>query len=194
MSRPIYKLVGERVALGPLDRSFLPKLHRWISDLEVARFLFAAHNVYTAEDELEWYESSRKNPQLQHLAIFKRDTADLLGSCTLFAIDRINLNAEIGMCVGSREHRGRGYGTDALRLLCDYAFNVHNLRMVYLRVFEGNLRARRCYEKVGFKPAGRLRQARLQAGKAEDVIYMDLLASELRSSELRQVLLAEGGE
>ena len=46
--------------------------------------------------------------------------------------------------------RGRGYGTQMLKLLLQYAFTITNVSEVRLNVFDANERAKRCYEKVGF--------------------------------------------
>jgi len=50
-----------------------------------------------------------------------------------------------------------------------------------LGAFSFNLRALSSYRKLGFREIGRRRQARIIAGKAYDVILMDLLAEEFDS-------------
>ena len=55
-----------------------------------------------------------------------------------------------------RAYWDQGFGTDAVRTLVEYAFRSMRLSRVYLRVFTSNVRAIRCYEKVGFRKEGRL--------------------------------------
>ena len=57
-------------------------------------------------------------------------------------------------CLFGPEGRDRGLGTEAVRLLCAYAFDVVELDRLTLEVFEFNPRARRVYDKVGFVPTG----------------------------------------
>lgn len=65
-----------------------------------------------------------------------------------------------------------------MHVMSRYAFNELNLRRVGLIVFEYNPRALRSYEKVGFKPEGRVREVMLRDGKCWDFLYMGLLREE----------------
>ncbi|MDP3176859.1 MAG: GNAT family protein, partial [Spirochaetaceae bacterium] len=92
--------------------------------------------------------------------------------------------AEVGLFIGEETKRGLGYGTEALRLLCDYAFNVIGLNALMLRTYEYNERAVASYRKIGFKEVGRLRQAHFYGGERHDIILMDLLAAEFGKTTL----------
>jgi RimJ/RimL family protein N-acetyltransferase len=54
--------------------------------------------------------------------------------------------------------QGKGYGTEAVKLLLKFAFNDLNLNKVYLKVFQNNERAIKCYLKAGFVKEGLLRK------------------------------------
>jgi RimJ/RimL family protein N-acetyltransferase len=84
----------------------------------------------------------------------------------------------VGIGLGEREHWGKGYGTDAMRVILKYAFSELNLYRVSLNVFDYNPRAKRSYEKVGFKEEGRCREFLLRDGKRYDLIFMGILRSE----------------
>lgn len=68
-----------------------------------------------------------------------------------------------------------GYGREALSLLVDYAFQKLNLNSLMLRVYSFNERAIRSYRAVGFRPAGKLREALIRNRKKYDILLMDLL-------------------
>ena len=89
----------------------------------------------------------------------------------------------MGIHIGERDFWGKGYGTDALRVLLHYGFDELNLQRVSLSVLEGNARAMRSYEKCGFRLEGRERQAWAYDGRRWDEIYMGLLREEWRSNE-----------
>jgi len=72
--------------------------------------------------------------------------------------------------------------------MLDYGFSVLNLNSVELGVYAFNLRAIRCYEKVGFKRAGVRREARIIAGVPHDTIVMDILASEFGESVVSKAI------
>ena len=86
--------------------------------------------------------------------------------------------AEIGIVVGEKSEWSKGLGTDTVRLVLCYAFQELGLNRVELTTDEDNARAIRCYEKVGFKPEGRLRQDRFQEGRYVDTVIMGLLREE----------------
>ena len=73
---------------------------------------------------------------------------------------------------------GKGYGTEATRLVLDYAFSGLGLHNVMLNVFASNERAIRAYTRAGFREIGRRRQAHRIAGDPEDIVLMDCLATE----------------
>ena len=84
----------------------------------------------------------------------------------------------MGIGLGEREYWGKGYGTDAVRVILRYAFTELNLRRVTLYVFAYNERAIRSYEKAGFKVEGRLRQYIARDGQRYDMIFMGILREE----------------
>jgi RimJ/RimL family protein N-acetyltransferase len=86
--------------------------------------------------------------------------------------------ALVGILIGEKSCWNRGYGTEAMHLLVDTAFNTLNLHRVYLRVFEDNPRAIRAYEKAGFVHEGRMRQAEFHQGRFCDVLLMSVLRPE----------------
>ncbi len=90
-------------------------------------------------------------------------------------VDWPNQASMVGIGIGEREYRGKGYGPDALRLLLGYAFRELNLYRVGLNVFSYNTRAIRAYEKVGFVREGTLRAALFRDGQRYDILYMSVL-------------------
>jgi RimJ/RimL family protein N-acetyltransferase len=81
----------------------------------------------------------------------------------------------VGIGLGEREFWGKGYGTDAMRIILRYAFTELNLHRVTLNVFEYNPRGVRSYEKAGFVLEGRQRGVLLREGRRWDEIYMGIL-------------------
>lgn len=49
-----------------------------------------------------------------------------------------------------RTKRGKGYGSEMLRLALQYAFQITGAETVQLNVFNENTAAKKCYEKAGF--------------------------------------------
>jgi RimJ/RimL family protein N-acetyltransferase len=107
----------------------------------------------------------------------------LIGFVGLGGIQWNNGDAFVGISLGERQDWGKGYGTDAMRVLLRYAFDELNLHRVSLDVFEYNPRAIRSYEKAGFTVEGRCRQYLHREGKRWDLIFMGILREEWEQME-----------
>lgn len=186
---PILTLIGERVALGPVHRGIVPLLWTWENDLELSVLTGDPVHPLSPEAAEQLYESRAKaNPAHASFVIYERETLRPIGTIGLPHINHAHRTAELGVGIGAAEDRGKGYGTEAVRLLLDYAFNVLGLHNVMLRVFSYNERAIRSYLKVGFREMGRRRGAQRVGGIAYDVVYMDCIAPEFEGSTLRRYL------
>jgi len=170
------KIVGERLYLSPVSGDEAEKYTRWINDLETSMYLLPAPRVISLEKEREILELIQKEGH--NFAIVQKDNDELIGNCGLMNTDLVQRTSELGIFIGEKKQRGKGYGTEALRLLLDFSFNLLNLHSVYLRFRSFNVGGKKCYEKVGFKEIGRRRECVLIGGTYYDEIYMDLLADE----------------
>jgi diamine N-acetyltransferase len=186
--RPIFNIEGELVALGPISRDFIPAYLRWMNDFSVTGMLAIQPRPMTMEQEIAWFEHASRDEKSRTFTIFERATGRAIGNCGLGDLDFRHRRGEVGILIGEVDCRGKGYGTEAMRLLLDYAFTAVGLHSVMLWVYEYNFAARRCYEKVGFRESGRRREARWFSGRYWDKIMMDLLESEFESPVLKKLL------
>jgi diamine N-acetyltransferase len=190
---PILNIEGELVTLGPLRREHIPLYLRWINDFGTTRTLGAPVRPMTLEQETAWYEQAAVDDDRTGFTIYERATRRPVGNCGLHEVDLANRRTVVGIMIGEPDARGRGYGTEAMRLLLDYAFTVLGLHSAMLTVFEYNGAGRRCYEKVGFREMGRRRESRWYNGGFWDEIHMDILTSEFTSPVLRKLLTLDQG-
>jgi RimJ/RimL family protein N-acetyltransferase len=175
------KIVGESVYLSPISLEDVERYTAWLNDLSTARFLTVASAQVTLQGERESLAALAKQ---QCFGIIERSRDDLLGNCGLFDIHDVDRSAEVGIFIGDESRRGSGLGSEALRLLCDYGFNILNLRSIRLKTYAFNQRALSSYRKVGFKDAGCLRKAHFYAGDYHDLLLMDLLREDFGPSRL----------
>jgi RimJ/RimL family protein N-acetyltransferase len=135
---PIFNIVGERIALGPLRRDLLPLYERWINDFGTIRMIGLPPVPMTTEKEQDWYEGQAKAGDVAPFTTYERETLRPVGNTSLFNIDHRNQSASFGIMIGEREFRGRGFGTETTRLMLDYAFTALGLHNVMLTVFAFN--------------------------------------------------------
>jgi RimJ/RimL family protein N-acetyltransferase len=175
---------GEKVRLRRPERADLPRFAGWLNDPEVRRHLALIYPMSGAHEEHWFEEQLKKEPALQafviEAALVGGDAAwNPVGVTGFHAIDWLSRAGELGLVLGEKSVWNAGLGTDAVRTLVRWGFRELNLNRVFLRVFEDNAPAIRCYEKVGFKHEGRLRQDRYQDGRYLDTLIMGLLREEL---------------
>ena len=110
--------------------------------------------------------------------IHAREDDKLLGFVGLWGPEWTHGDTIVSIGLGEPEYWGKGYGTEAMHLVLQYAFTELNLHRVTLFVFEYNARGIRSYEKAGFKHEGRIRQLMLRDGDRRDVLIMGVLREE----------------
>jgi RimJ/RimL family protein N-acetyltransferase len=174
-------LRGPRVSLGLVDERDVPSFVRWMSDLEMTMNLGNHGFVPAPENETEWIQKALKNEMNRLFGIVLNRGARHIGNCGLHEIDMASRHAMLGIAIGEKDCWGKGYGREAVRLLCDFGFNVLGLHSIHLTVMEFNLRGVKAYEAVGFREVGRLREARRYGTKWVDSVYMDILEDEFRA-------------
>lgn len=174
-------LVGKKVNLRALEISDLDNNMMWVNDREVTRWLSTFTWPTSRKTEEQWLTNKLTSPGATDrvLAIETKD-GTYLGNIGLHGIDYISGVAELGIVIGRKEQWGKGYGPDAIRTLLDFAFRDLRLRKIFLRVLGNNIRAQKCYSKIGFKEVGRLKAHQLKDGNFEDLIYMEIFAEEFR--------------
>lgn len=172
--RPVLNLQRRRVALGPLERRLIPTYQRWENDFALHPLRGIRSGPVTLEQSTHSYE--RTDPDAAWFTVYELATQRPIGLAWWDQIEPWDGTAVLGIFLGEREVRGQGYGTEAVRLMLDYAFNTLGLHNAMLIVAEFNHAARRAYEKAGFREYGRRSGSYRVGGRRWDDIYMQVLA------------------
>jgi RimJ/RimL family protein N-acetyltransferase len=148
-------LVGKLVKLRAARPEDAQGIAANAADPDFARFVeLWARLPYSMEDAVDFI--NRKQPDAVRWAVECLEDRSFLGLTGLHEIDLRNRNATWGIAIGPPSRWDKGYGTEACKLSVQFAFKHLGLEKVYLRVYEGNERGRRAYEKAGFKLEGTL--------------------------------------
>ena len=175
------QLTGKLVRLAGIDPAEVSQsFAQWNRDSEYMRLLDTdPPRLHSTKAIKEWLEKElEKATEMYWFAIRTLGDDRLVGDITLSVINWGSRDAFTGIAIGAREFWGKGYGTDAMQTLLRYGFLELNLRRVSLTVFEFNERARRSYEKTGFRLEGRQRQSMQREGRRWDILYMGILQEE----------------
>ena len=169
------KLIGKKCYLSPNYVDDVKKFTEWVNDLEITVNLNLYDSIINVDTEKELLNKLSKD---HHYSIIDNNSNELIGTCGFIEMDHLNQIAEIGIFIGNKNYWNKGYGTEALILLLDYGFKALNLHNVMLKVYSFNERAIKSYEKIGFKPFGKRREALKRGNEMHDIIHMDLLYKE----------------
>ena len=184
---PDFIVVGEKVALGPLRRDLAASYARWMNQLEVRRGLDQM-GIATPESQEKWVEENiekgaMRAPQVVEFTVYDHTDSAPVGTAGLLDIGHANGTAEFAIVIGER--RGQGLGTEATRLVLDFAFSVLHLRNVLLEVLEWNAAGLKAYERAGFRRVGVRRGAVMSRGRPTDIVIMDAVPEDFGASVLR---------
>jgi len=169
MKKANFEVYLRALALADLDRVLA-----WHNDPELYSTLGGHFRYVSREAEAEWFRRRLEARNEANLAICLRDRDEHIGNIYLRNIDFLDRNAELHAFIAKPEHRGKGYGSAAVRLLAKHAFENLGLMRIYLHVLASNSAAIKTYEKCGFVQEGRLRRHVFKAGVFEDVLVMGL--------------------
>jgi len=181
MDKPLYR--GELVRfVAPDPQQAAGELAKWMRDSEFVRLLDTdPARLLSVDKYKEWFEKDLIEEQKNDKLFFLIQTLEEARTIGLIGLDGIRWthgDAWVGIGLGERDYWGKGYGTDAMRILQRYAFEELNLHRLSLSVFDYNPRAMRSYEKAGFVLEGRARHFLNRDGRRYDLIFMGILREE----------------
>jgi len=179
-------LKSTNIALSPIQLDDLPILYDWINDRDHVLMNKPYAPIHEGQHR-DWFDAIHQRDDVILFGIRLLKTAEsmrdpvigpLIGSCQLHSINYVHRAAELQIRIGDASAQGKGHGTEATRLLLNFAFRDLNLHRVYLHVFANNERAIRMYEKIGFVREGVMRKMAHINGVYIDALLMGILREE----------------
>lgn len=181
------KLVGDRIYLSPkgVSEEEIEKFTEWMNDFQVTDYIGRTSQITTYSSEKEYLENAEKNTDKRTFNIVNLEDNKLIGTIGLEHIHWVERSAVLGIFIGDKDFRSKGYGTEAIKLLLEYGFKYLNLHSIRLDLLSVNERAHKCYLKCGFKDTGASREEIFINGKYYDKLHMDILESEFDGDYIR---------
>jgi RimJ/RimL family protein N-acetyltransferase len=179
-------LIGDKVILRPFSEDDLPAMSEAMLDPEARILTGSVHDeaqAYApfAPDEAkaarDWLLTRNDQSDRLDLAVVDANAGACVGEAVLNQWDPGNESCNFRIFIGPKG-RDRGLGTEATRLIVGYGFGHLGLHRISLEVYAFNPRARRAYEKAGFRAEGVLRESLRYNGEWIDATVMSILAPE----------------
>jgi RimJ/RimL family protein N-acetyltransferase len=170
-------IIGDRIYLRPLEPAQDNHAYStWLNDEEIRRWF----SIYPTSDTRGKERLDNLYKDFKHIifgVVLKSDNS-LIGLVGLKEINYINQSAEFYVIIGDRSAWGKGFGTEATRLMIRYGFLELNLNRIQTQDMEENIGGWRADEKAGFKYEGTLREVIPRFGKYHDVRVYSILKRE----------------
>ena len=122
----------------------------------------------------EWIQNLDNMHETLRCMIVDKKTGSTVGVIMLTKIDYKNGNAEIHIKLGS-EYRGKGYGSDAMTALIEYAFNELRLHLIYGQINIKNITSLKMFEKCGFIYEGTIKHRLYKKGSYYDMKIFSII-------------------
>ncbi|HJX13091.1 MAG TPA: GNAT family protein [Dehalococcoidales bacterium] len=166
-------ITGSKVRLREKKLSDVRNDYAWQSDPELARLDAAPLLTASFPFYLLDFTDQLRHP-VPHRYPLAVETLDgrFIGNCTCYDIDEKKGEAQLGIMIGDRTYWDRGYGADTVTTIVNHVFMNTELRRIYLKTLDWNLRAQRCFAKCGFTACGQLRR------NGDDFVLMELTREE----------------
>lgn len=168
-------MYGEKTMVRAMETEDLRNVWRWENDLSVMKHMWIDPTSFRAVEN--YFEENLKDPKTKWFIIAEKESDLAIGVVWYYSLHPAD-RCEVGIYVGEEQYRGRGYGSDALKVFLEFLFGTKGLHRVGLSVAEDNPRAIRAYEKCGFREEGRLREHCIKDGTRVDLVNMGILKRE----------------
>lgn len=160
------RILLRSVAVSDVDGPY----HRWMNDPEVTRFLEARFSSNDKRSMKKFVQDALKNPDALFLAIVLKDGNRHIGNIKLGPINRHHGCGDVGIIIGEKDCWGKGYATEALKLLSDYAFGTLKLHKLTAGCYANNAGSEKAFLAAGFVQEGVRKSQCLCDGKYVDAL------------------------
>ena len=167
-------LTGKRITLNSLTEQDIEKLDSFFNDISSLIYYLPTTVRPYNKQQLEKLLSDWNDGETCFVFAV-RSGDDLLGIVNIDDLDWTNSHAEIGIALTDKSARGQGYAAEALKVLCDYAFNELGLHRVWSRIIDGNEASMKLFSVAGFIMEGRMRSHVRRGGAWLDMTIWGLV-------------------
>lgn len=174
-----------KVFLRFLASEDLGVTYKWHSDYSLYQTLGGPFRYVSIDAEKDWLKTKTdySNKEI-NLMICLIENSQPIGIISVREIDWINRKGFLaGIFIGDIEHRGKGYGTEALRMISKHCFEDLGLNRIWAEILDSNKSSIQTFKNCGFEIEGCLRQHAFKEGKYLDVVVVGLCADQYFARE-----------
>lgn len=174
------RLESERIYLRSICELDAPIILESTMDEEI-RYMTGTKPNFSLEQIKTHIDTINNDSSRYDFAICLKGNDEMIGDLSILDINEGNQNAGFRISMASIPLTGKGYGTEAIKIVLSFVFEQLKLNRLQLEVFSHNLRGIRAYEKIGFVKEGTLRQSLYYNDVYSDEIIMAILKSDYKN-------------
>jgi ribosomal-protein-alanine N-acetyltransferase len=175
---PILQVETDRLLLRPLVVDDVgPHYERWLNDERVTRFLESRFVSHSMDSIRSYVESIKSDPDIVFAAISEKPNRHI-GNIKLGPIHPVHRRGDVGILIGEPDCWGRGYATEAILALKDFAFRDLKLAKLAAGSYKENAASIRAFERAGFVVEGVLGGHVKSGDTRDDLILFGLVNPE----------------
>jgi diamine N-acetyltransferase len=166
-------LKGHLISLRALEPSDLELLYQWENN-PLVWHLSNTTAPFSKHILKEYIENAKHDIYVtkQLRLIINTPKYGPIGCIDLFDFDPTNQRAGIGILIADDQHRGKGYASEALEILCNYCFSTLHLHQLYCNINADNIKSINLFTKTGFTQSGNKQQwNRIQGGYVDELFF-----------------------
>ena len=154
------KANSPEIVLRALEPSDIDLLYNWENDHEIWRVsnTIVPYSKYILKKYLEdSHHDIYQTKQLRLMIDLKYDKGSKIkpiGTVDLFDFDPYHNRAGVGILIGDKSERKKGYASMTLKSLINYAFHTLQLHQIYCNILTENKDSLNLFQKHGFKIVG----------------------------------------
>ena len=176
----LYFLRGDKIYLREIRASDINvNYYIWMNDPIVTQFLESRFYPNSIESLQEYVKQISNNPCEILLGLFRKIDNKHVGNIKIGNINWIHRVGDMGILIGEKECWGKGYATEAIKIMVDYAFNVLNLHKIIAGCYSPNQGSIKAFQKSGFEIEGTQKKHFFYKGKYIDAILLGVLNTNL---------------
>ena len=176
-------IIGDKIYLRGLEGTDLEgDYFDWLNDREVTKFLDSGIFPNTVEKMEEYYRGIALSENNVMFAIIEKETDKHIGNIKLGPINWVIRLASLGIMIGDKGCWGKGYASEAIRLVVDYAFkrlNLHKVTAGIAAIHEASVKA---FQKAGFVVEGTAKSQFFLDGEYCDSLYLGVTKDDFLNS------------
>lgn len=130
----------------------------WMNDAEVNKFMETRFFPHSRKDIENFIDNISNSNDSLIFGIFDKSTSKHIGNIKLGLINWVHRKANVSLFIGDKDYWGKGYASEAIKSINNYAFDILNLHKLEAGAYVDNIASIKAFEKNGFHIEGQKKQ------------------------------------